>query len=211
MTEIDNTWTASGAPPQAGKIGFGTRYCNSTFNSAGAPVPMINATLPRHAWTLNMGAVEGSKEDAYRFNPWRAPGYAPIVDPCGQAGGKLASQHIGGDSTFTENKFAKMGDLGSHLPPSVKKAQWIAGSTVEVAWGPLYNHGGGYQYRLCSAKEALTEVIFFFPLHSLFLFFPRHIDLELYQRNLFCINKSRHSFHNSALSLSIGMLPEDST
>ena len=38
------------------------------------------------------------------FNPWRAPGYAPVVDPCGQAGGKLRQQHIGGDSVFTDNK-----------------------------------------------------------------------------------------------------------
>jgi lytic starch monooxygenase len=60
--------------PQA-KIGFRTRYCNSTFN----------ATLPRHAWTLNMDVTEGAEDDSYRFNPWRAPGRAPVVDPCGQA------------------------------------------------------------------------------------------------------------------------------
>eukprot|EP00656_Telonema_subtile_P053251 TRINITY_DN7659_c0_g1_i2.p1 TRINITY_DN7659_c0_g1~~TRINITY_DN7659_c0_g1_i2.p1 ORF type:complete len:400 (+),score=40.23 TRINITY_DN7659_c0_g1_i2:145-1344(+) len=162
MTDVDPTWTASGAPPQAGKIGFSTRYCNDTFNSKGAPVPMINATLPKSAWTLNIDAVENSPEDAYRFNPWRAPGYAPIVDPCGQAGGKLPGQVIGGDSVFTANKFATMGDKGSNLPetPADKKTKWVAGSTVKVAWGPLYNHGGGYQYRLCSIKEALTEECF---------------------------------------------------
>ena len=142
VTAIEGFSQFNGKAPQAGKIGFSTRYCNSTFNSAGAPVPLINATLPKHAWTLNMGAVEGSKEDAYRsslheligalahtrehihapipgsysrthgltqnsphsFNPWRAPGYAPVVDPCGQAGGKFKSQHIGGDSVFTDNK-----------------------------------------------------------------------------------------------------------
>lgn len=107
-----------------------------------------------------MGAVEGSKEDVYRYNPWRAPGYAPVVDPCGMAGGKLSTQDIGGDSVFVANKFAKMGDLGSNLPPSTKKEVWKAGSWVEVGWGPLYNHGGGYQYRLCSAKEKLTEECF---------------------------------------------------
>ena len=37
---------------------------NATWNSAGAPVPMINATLPKEEWTLNMGAEEGSEEDA---------------------------------------------------------------------------------------------------------------------------------------------------
>ena len=81
---------------------------------------------------------------SYRFNPWRAPGYAPVVDPCGQAGGKLKHQNIGGDSIFTDNQFAKMGDLGSKLPPSKNKTKWTAGEYVEVGWGPLYNHGGGY-------------------------------------------------------------------
>ena len=38
-----------------------------------------------------------------------------------------------------------MGDLGSKLPPSANKTKWVAGTYVEVAWGPLYNHGGGYQ------------------------------------------------------------------
>lgn len=32
---------------------------------------MMNATLPRKAWTMNVDAVEGSAEDSYRFNPWR--------------------------------------------------------------------------------------------------------------------------------------------
>ena len=95
---------------------------------------------------MNLDAEEGSEEDSYRFNPWRAPGYAPVVDPCGMAGGKLPSQAIGGDSVFTANKFAKMGMLGSQLPPSAKKEKWAPGSWVEVAWGPLYNHGGGMHH-----------------------------------------------------------------
>ena len=63
--------------------------------------------------------------------------YAPIVDPCGQAGGKLSSQKIGGDSIFTSNEFAKMGDMGSSLPETAaqKKTQWVAGTSVVVAWG----------------------------------------------------------------------------
>lgn len=27
-----------------------------------------------------------------------------------------------------------------------RQTKWVAGTYVEVAWGPLYNHGGGYQY-----------------------------------------------------------------
>ena len=69
-----NKGTFHGTGAQAGKIGFGTRYCNATYNSqksATNPTPLINSTLPKQAWTLNIGATEGSEEDAYRFNPWR--------------------------------------------------------------------------------------------------------------------------------------------
>ena len=34
------------------------------------------------------------------FNPWRAPGSAPVIDPCGQAGGKYKQTPVGGDSVF---------------------------------------------------------------------------------------------------------------
>ena len=61
-------------------------------------------------------------------------------------------------------KWAKMGDLGSRvLPYSPSGTKWMAGSSVEVGFGITYNHGGGYQYRLCKlpAKgELLTEHCF---------------------------------------------------
>ena len=72
--------SAGGNPPHADKIGFRKRFCNTSWNSAGAPTPMINSTLPREAWTMNVDATLGEEEDSYRFNPWRAPGYAPVVD-----------------------------------------------------------------------------------------------------------------------------------
>ena len=49
-----------------------------------------------------------------------------------------------------------MGDLGSKvLPPNLSKdaANWTVGSTPRVAWGMRYNHGGGYQYRLCPLEK----------------------------------------------------------
>ena len=69
---IGPTGAAGGNPPHADKIGFRKRFCNASYNSAGAPVPMINSTLPRDAWTMNVDAIEGAEEDSYRFNPWRA-------------------------------------------------------------------------------------------------------------------------------------------
>ena len=132
-TETYGTTPISGAPPQAFKIGFRTRYCNST----------LQPTLPRHAWTLNTDAVEGSAEDSYRYNPWRAPGRAPVVDACGQAGGEYGYQHLGGDSVFHNTSMSGMGMLGSRLPPTplANRTKWVAGTYVEVAWGPRYNHG----------------------------------------------------------------------
>merc|ERR1711957_674375 len=54
-----------------------------------------------------------------------------------------------------------MGDMGSKLPPSSGPLPiWTAGSEVQVAWGMKFNHGGGYQYRLCPADEPLTEECF---------------------------------------------------
>merc|ERR1712093_440823 len=58
-------------------------------------------------------------------------------------------------------EFAKQGDLGSEvLVPGPPMAEWVAGTSAEVSWGMRYNHGGGYQYRLCPANEALTEACF---------------------------------------------------
>jgi hypothetical protein len=56
--------------------------CNATHNAAASatnPHPLMNATLPKEAWTLNIGAVEGSEEDSYRYNPWRARERQPQV------------------------------------------------------------------------------------------------------------------------------------
>merc|ERR1719387_1785585 len=125
-TETYGEKPCTGNAPQAGKIGFRKRYCNSTQEP----------TLPRHAWTLNMDVVEGSEEDSYRYNPWRAPGHAPVVDPCGQAGGEYAYQQIGGESIFYNTTIAGKGMMGSKLPPtpSANRTRWSAGTWVEVAW-----------------------------------------------------------------------------
>ena len=120
----------TGNPPHEDKNGFRRRYCDSTFN----------ATLPREAWTMNVDAVEGSEEDSYRFNPWRAPGFAPVVDACGQAGGRYPNTYVGGESLYTNTSLSRMGDLGSVvLPKMAPQATWRAGGTAEVMWGMRFN------------------------------------------------------------------------
>lgn len=66
-----------------------------------------------------------------------------------------------GEAIFADNAFAKMGDLGSKvLPQAPSNTIWKAGRQYEVSWGIRYNHGGGYQYRLCPADQELTEECF---------------------------------------------------
>eukprot|EP00937_MAST-01D_sp_MAST-1D-sp2_P000201 g201.t1 len=144
----------TGNKPHDDKAGFRKSYCAA---------PTTASVLPREYWTMNVHAVEGSESDSYRFNPWRAPGSAPVVDPCGQAGGKFPQTPMGGASNFgtvsvpykTWNLTLEMGDLGSMvLPPWPEQpTRWEVGSTPRVAWGMRFNHGGGYQYRLCPLEK----------------------------------------------------------
>lgn len=111
--------------------------------------------------TMNKDAVAGSVNDTYRYNPWRAPGFAPVFDACGMAGGTPPGNAGPGEAVFSKTPWAEMGDKGSEvLKPGEVSAEWSAGTEVEVAWGIRYNHGGGYQYRLCPASEPLTEDCF---------------------------------------------------
>ncbi len=100
-----------------------------------------------------------SPEDRYRWNPWRAPGHAPVYDPCGMAGG--GPKWVSTQLSFIDTKHNKQGDLGSKvLPRSPTGVVWRSGDTVEAKWSIRANHGGGYSYRLCKADRALTEECF---------------------------------------------------
>lgn len=96
---------------------------------------------------MNVGIKEGAK-DIYKYHPWRAPGHAPVDDPCGKAGGTMWKYQGGGaDAVFTNTSMAKMGELGSQvLPYAPSGAVWYVGSTVEVSWAIRYNHGGGCEH-----------------------------------------------------------------
>lgn len=89
---------------------------------------------------------------------------------------------------------------------------WKAGSSVEVAWGIRYNHGGGfvvqlwssltfarYQYRLCPANESLTEECF-----------QRHpLPFDTTKQALVWNNGTRLPING--MFVSIGTYPEGST
>ena len=105
----------------------------------------MNATICDPALrTVNTAAACGSPEDYFYYSPWRAPGYAPVIDSCGTAGGRVPGQGDGGfGASFMNTTHAKVGDLGSALPHMPSGVTWQAGSAVEVSWTLQANHGGG--------------------------------------------------------------------
>merc|ERR1711879_648388 len=103
-----------------------------------------------------MGDPYGQSEcgDFTKYNPWRAPGKAPVMDPCGIASG------------FTNPGRAEVpqgyrgGQKGSEVLPEVAPTYWKAGGTAQVGWGLSAQHGGGYSYRLCPKGSTITEECF---------------------------------------------------
>lgn len=111
--------------------------------------------------TLNRKAVCGSKEDLTYYNPWRAPGSAPVFDPCGKAGGGYFKKWTSAGVQYRNTTHAVQGDLGSVvLDRRETGTVWKAGEVVEASWTMRTNHGGGYQWRISSADDALTEANF---------------------------------------------------
>eukprot|EP00656_Telonema_subtile_P015169 TRINITY_DN17912_c0_g1_i1.p1 TRINITY_DN17912_c0_g1~~TRINITY_DN17912_c0_g1_i1.p1 ORF type:complete len:287 (+),score=40.91 TRINITY_DN17912_c0_g1_i1:125-985(+) len=114
--------------------------------------------LPKYR-TANRNATAGSEHDVWKFQPWRAPGVAPVVDSCGMAGGSPTPVFNGGE--YNTTIYAKQGDLGSVvLKPRPTGVVWKAGGTASTAWYIAFNHGGGYRFRLCPAEQQLTEECF---------------------------------------------------
>lgn len=113
--------------------------------------------------TVNTAAKCGAWDDFYYYTPWRAPGSAPVIDSCGSAGGRLKGQGGGYfGATYVNTTNAKVGDHGSEIAATKPgpTATWRAGTTVEVAWTMMANHGGGYAYRLCPLGTRLDEACF---------------------------------------------------
>jgi len=123
----------------------------------------VNATIcdPKYR-TINRYAPCGDVSDYYYYNPWRAPGSAPIFDACGMAGGSpvpVSNPAVGVRYKNTTN--AKQGDRGTKvLPEAPTEVTWTVGELAEVSWAVRTNHGGGYQYRLCPLDEEITEECF---------------------------------------------------
>mmetsp|Transcript_33210 Transcript_33210/g.86951 ORF Transcript_33210/g.86951 Transcript_33210/m.86951 type:complete len:374 (+) Transcript_33210:25-1146(+) len=123
----------------------------------------LNMTHPgrllKQYWTANQNALVGSVADVFKHNPWRAPGLAPVSDPCGMAGGVPVESFNA--AAYNATPHAKQGDLGSVvLPKRPTGTVWRRGRNATVRWQQTADHGGGYQYRLCPADQQLTEACF---------------------------------------------------
>merc|ERR1719473_2599390 len=111
--------------------------------------------------SINTQAECGSSDDIYFYSPWRHPGSAPVIDPCGSAGGRIPGQPNGAaGAQFRNTTLTKEGDLGSKLPPMPSQATWKAGESYEVGWTVQANHGGGYAYRMAPLDSPLDEAAF---------------------------------------------------
>lgn len=136
--------------------GNGTRVPNFDHCPSDSIAPTI--TDPKYR-TVNQAAESGSLADFTKYNPWRAPGRAPVFDACGMAGGVQAEMFNA--AAYNTTIYAKQGDLGSEvLPQRPSGTVWKRGSVAKARWQNTAQHGGGYQYRLCPGNEPLTEECF---------------------------------------------------
>lgn len=128
-----------------------------TFNTASWFTQ--DATIPGAATNCGeyvTGIACGTRDAT---QPWRAPGTAPVFSPCGafcenDGTGSPSGCDIGQkpDDWWTVRD-------GNDLPKT-DRSMWTAGGTAKVAFAALFNHGGGYSYRLCPADSPQTEECF---------------------------------------------------
>eukprot|EP00656_Telonema_subtile_P058353 TRINITY_DN9861_c0_g1_i1.p1 TRINITY_DN9861_c0_g1~~TRINITY_DN9861_c0_g1_i1.p1 ORF type:complete len:290 (-),score=43.71 TRINITY_DN9861_c0_g1_i1:321-1190(-) len=78
-----------------------------------------------------------------------------IRDRCGTAGGGPTVYQNGGNPPPGYPMGFDMFELPATVP-----TVWRRGATVEVGFALEANHGGGYQYRLCSTDGEVTEECF---------------------------------------------------
>lgn len=97
--------------------------------------------------------------DWTKYHPWRAPGSAKPLNPCGLAGGSTKNNDVAG-GYGNQTIAGVQGFPGTSLPSVLYKTTWKVGSVVDVAWAIAANHGGGYLYRLCPKDATLTEECF---------------------------------------------------
>ena len=120
-------------------------FNTSSWFTAPATIPGQATNCGKFVTGIPCGARDATQ-------PWRAPGTAPVFSPCG---GFCQNANVGspkgcevGQQPGPDWTIIKGIDL-----PQTKRTVWTAGSSARVGFTALYNHGGGYSYRLCPAGE----------------------------------------------------------
>lgn len=135
--------------------GWYTNNVNPKGDPERIEIPGEPTLCEQRMLTTAVGGHACTDLDPFRRRPWRAPGTAPILSPCGVYGGGPPCGVEGAYGCDTKGLDAD----GRDLPPTARTA-WQRGGTARVAWAIQANHGGGYAWRLCPAGEELTEACF---------------------------------------------------
>ena len=153
-------WFSNGCTPGCKACdGNGNRYPNFDHCPGEEKDLKPADLLLKEYWTGDKTWPAATTYDIFKYNPWRAPGKAPVFDSCGMAGGRWTEAFNA--AAFNTTVFAKMGDLGSEvLKPRPTGTVWKRGGTARTRWQLTANHGGGYIYRLCPAGAVLDEACF---------------------------------------------------
>ena len=107
-------WFSNGCTPGCKACdGNGNRYPNFDHCPDEKKVLAPADLLLKDYWTGDPTWEEGTSYDIFKFNPWRAPGKAPVFDSCGMAGGRWTEAFNA--AAFNSSKFAKMGDRGTKV------------------------------------------------------------------------------------------------
>jgi hypothetical protein len=79
-------------------------------------------------------------QDFWRFNPWRAPGNAPVYDPCGMAGGSTIPRFNAGEQV---NRIRHGEHLWLRLPVVLQPSPLCNSTSMFSGWqhGALRNVG----------------------------------------------------------------------
>ena len=117
---------------------IGCPKCGGVDGSATCGSQQGQETLPQSMKTYNVGRASCGT------HPWCAPGSAPIMDPCGVAGGDRAQGKAGNGGDAPPGY--PLGAKGTEMRDGVAGLHrtWTVGDVVDVAWAIVANHGGGY-------------------------------------------------------------------
>lgn len=128
-----------------------------------------------------------NQDESYKFNPWRSPGVAPVLDACGIVGGFTFAEghpelYFGGPTVEGGETASKTGIINAAQAPeglqykagtkgsplvydflhggdtyTTNVTKWTAGGTATVAQGALYANHGGGYQYRLCKKSEFTR------------------------------------------------------